>query len=173
MVSFRVETEVRAPLPFVVDWWWDFSSEDPAITPRMVRREVQRIDDRTVRLTTQTEFGGSIRSTAGTVTRTGPASWHMTGHVSSGGVVVSTLQTSYSVESTAEGSRVTADFEFHGRTLPWRIVLGLSRYTLRRDRARIFRGYAEAIEADFEAERSSWSSGTSTPAPPSQTFPPA
>lgn len=149
MVTFRVATKIRAPPQFVSDWWWDFSPADAAITPGMVGRDVEKLDDHTVRLTTHTQFGGHLRSTSGTVTRTGPASWHITGHVSSRGAVVSTLQTTYSVEPMPPGCRLWAEFEFVGRTLPWRLALSLSRYSLRRDRVRTFERYAREIEAEY------------------------
>jgi hypothetical protein len=153
MVSFRVAIDVRAPPEFVVDWWLDYTSKDPELGARMKGREVEKIDDRTVRLRTDSEFGGRIRTTAGTVTRTGPSSWHMTAHVSSEGKVVSTAQTSYSVRPSSDGSRLEAEFEFQGRTLPWRLVLFLSGFTIRRDRVRSFNAYARAIESDYAAIR--------------------
>jgi hypothetical protein len=167
MVTFRVTREIRAPPRFVSDWWWDFSPTDRTITPGMVRREVKKLDERTVRLTTESQFGGQIRTTAGTVTRTGPDSWHITGHVFSGGKVVSTLQTHYTVEPTVDGSRLRADFEFVGRTLPWKIALALSGFSLRRDRRKMFEGYARAIEEEFVGS----SSGDGPGAPRSQVRP--
>ncbi|MGI0130765.1 MAG: SRPBCC family protein [Thermoplasmata archaeon] len=154
MVHFRVTTEIRAPPQFVADWWWDYSPTDQSITPGMAGREVERVDDRTVRLTTHTQFDGHIRTTIGTVTRTGPANWHITGHVSSGGHVVSTLQTSYFVAPTSDGTRLEADFEFVGRTFPWKLALAFARFSLRRDRARTFRQYARLIEGEFAADPS-------------------
>jgi hypothetical protein len=154
MVNFRLSTEIRAPPRFVADWWWDYTPTDAAITPGMVGREVEKVDDRTVRLTTHSQFDGHIRTTSGTVTRTGPASWHITGHVSSGGEVVSTLQTTYSVEPTSQGSRLLAEFEFVGRTLPWKLALALSRYSLRRDRRRVFLHYARTIEEEYATRTS-------------------
>jgi hypothetical protein len=154
MVTFRVTTEIHAPPQFVADWWWDYRPTDPAISPGMASRDVEKVDDRTVRLTTHTQFDGHIRTTSGTVVRTGPARWHITGHVSSGGEVVSTLQTTYVVEPTEDGSRLLADFEFVGRTFPWKLALLLSRYSLRRDRRRMFAGYAASIEEEYAADRS-------------------
>lgn len=171
MVAFRVTTEIHAPPQFVADWWWDYRPTDPEISPGMASREVVKVDDRTVRLTTQTQFDGHIRTTAGTVVRTGPSSWHITGHVSSGGEVVSTLQTTYRVEPTEDGSRLLADFEFVGRTLPWRLALAFSRYSLRRDRRRMFAGYARSIEQEYADDPSrrrggALAAGSSTASPP-------
>ncbi|MGA8542843.1 MAG: hypothetical protein WB947_04800 [Thermoplasmata archaeon] len=149
MVRFAVEIEIEAPPKFVVDWWWDYSPQDASIAPGMVRRDVEKVDENTVRLTTHSEFGGNIRTTMGTVTRTGPTSWHMSAHVSSGGKVVSTVQTEYVVEPTATGSHLSTHFDFRGITIPWRIALVLSKFSLRRDRLRTFRVYAQAIEQDF------------------------
>jgi hypothetical protein len=163
VVRFDIELDIRAPPKFVVDWWWDYSAQDAAITPGMARRDVEKIDDNTIRLTTLSEFGGNIRTTAGTVTRTGPASWHMSAHVSSGGKVVSTVQNGYIVDPTATGSRLRADFEFRGRTIPWRLALLLSKFSLRRDRIRTFRIYVREIEADF---------AVGTVAPPAPAAPP-
>jgi hypothetical protein len=160
MVAFEVAIDVRAPPEFVADWWWDYSPEDPSLAPGMARRTVEKIDDRTIRLSTETEFGGHVRTTSGTVTRTGPATWHMTAHVSSGGSVVSTTQTSYGVEPSANGSRLRARFEFRGRTVPWRIGLFFARFALRRDRRKTFLLYARAIEQDYEKS----TKGSSAPA---------
>jgi len=154
MVTFRVAVEIDAPPAFVVDWWLDYSADDPALAPGMVHRDVERIDANTVRLSTQSEFGGHVRTTSGTVTRTGPTSWHMSAHISSGGEVVSTTQTSYTVEPTAAGSRLRAEFEYVGRTAPWRLALFFARFTLRRDRLRTFRAYARSIEHDFRVHQS-------------------
>lgn len=173
MVSFRLTTEVRAPPEFVVHWWLDYSSGDTGLTSGMVHRSVQRIDENRVHLTTATEFGGRVRTTDGTVTRTGPRTWHMTGHVISDGVVVSTLQTSYAVEPLANGSRLQADYEFQGRTFPWRLALALSGYSLRRRQRRSFRDFVRAIETEFDASRSGPPPGTSKPAPPPGSVPPA
>jgi hypothetical protein len=149
MVSFRLVKEIRAPPSFVVDWWLDYSPDDPALTPGMVDRRVHRVDDRTVRLTTDTRFAGGVRTTDGTVTRTGPQGWVMVGRVLSNGVVVSTLRTAYTVEPTPTGSRVVADFEFEGKDLVWKLLIGVSRFSLRRDRNRAFDRYVVAIEKEF------------------------
>jgi hypothetical protein len=162
MVRFEVALDIRAPPQYVADWWLDYSSEDRELAPGMARRDVERIDANTVRLTTHSEFGGSVRTTAGTVTRTGPTSWQMTAHVSSGGRVVSTTQTSYSVGPAADGSRLTAQFEFLGRSIPWRIALVFARFSLRRDRLRAFRAYAGEIERGF----ASGEPAVAPPAPP-------
>jgi hypothetical protein len=151
MVRFEVAVDIRAPPQYVSDWWLDYSPDDRTLAPGMARRDVERIDANTVRLTTQSDFGGHVRTTTGTVTRTGATRWHMTAHVSSNGQVVSTTQTSYSVEPRANGSRLRAEFEFLGRSLPWRIALLFARFSLRRDRLRAFRSYARAIETGFAA----------------------
>lgn len=153
MVSFRVATEVRAPPQFVVDWWWNYTPDDAQLVSGTRGREVERVDERTIRMSSQAEFGGRVRTTKGTVTRTGPATWHLTAHVSSGGTVVSTLQTSYLVEPAIDGSRVLADFEFVGRTLSWRLVLYLSQSRLRRDRIQSLQTFARAIETEYAAAR--------------------
>ncbi len=151
MVTFRVVQPVAAPPPYVIAWWLDYREEDAALTPGFVRRSVQRIDSHRVHLSTTNEFGGRLRTTDGTVTRTGDAAWQMSGHVISDGRTVSTLQTSYWVEAAEEGSRVVADFEFVGRTWPWRLALSLSGVSLRRRQRRAFQDYALAIEKDFRA----------------------
>jgi hypothetical protein len=151
MVRFEVAVDIRAPAQYVTDWWLDYASEDRELAPGMARRDVERIDSNTVRLSTQSEFGGNIRTTSGTVSRTGPTSWHMTAHVSSGGRVVSTTQTTYSVETRGDTSRLVAEFEFLGRSIPWRIALLFARFSLRRDRLRAFRAYARTIEAGYAA----------------------
>lgn len=151
MVTFRIVQAVAAPPPYVIAWWLDYRAEDATLTPGTVRRSVERIDEHRVRLSTTNEFGGRLRTTDGTVTRTGPATWQMTGHVISDGRTVSTLQTSYTVEPSTEGSRVVADFEFLGRTWPWRLALAVSGYSLRRRQRRAFQDYARAIEQDFGA----------------------
>jgi hypothetical protein len=152
VVAFRVTQSVRAPTDFVVNWWLDYRSDDPSLTTGLVRRKVERIDENRIHLSTTAEFGGRLRTTDGTVTRTGPANWQMTGHVISNGVVVSTLQTTYQVESTPTGCRVLADFEFVGRTIPWRLALAVSGYSLRRRQRTTFRDYANAIERDYSAQ---------------------
>ncbi len=158
MVSFRVTQQIHAPPPFVVDWWLDYSSDDVELTPGLSRRKVERIDENRIHLSTTAEFGGRLRTTDGTVSRTGPRSWHMTGHVVSNGFVVSTLQTSYSVEPRPEGSCVIADFEFVGRAFGWRLALAFSGYALKSRQRRAFRDYARAIERDFAARGASPSS---------------
>lgn len=164
MVAFRIVQRIRAPPGFVVDWWLDYRSDDAALTRDTVQRTVDRIDDRRIHLTTTSEFGGRLRTTDGTVARTGPTSWHMTGHVSSDGLVVSTMQTAYAVEGTPDGCRVAAEFEFVGRTLPWRLALAVSGYALRRRQRAAFRDYAAAIERDYAARAAG--------APPSPSVPP-
>jgi hypothetical protein len=149
VVRFRIVQEIRAPPAFVVNWWLDYRSDDPQLTPGLVRRKVERIDENRIHLSTTAEFAGRLRTTDGTVTRTGPANWHMTGHVISNGIVVSTLQTAYSVASTSIGSRVSADFEFVGRSLAWRLALAVSGYSLRRRQRTAFRDYARAIEQAY------------------------
>jgi hypothetical protein len=153
MVRFEVVLDIRAPPEYVADWWLDYATEDKDIAPGMARRDVERVDAKTVRLTTHSEFGGNIRTTSGTVTRTGPTAWHMTAHVSSGGRVVSSTQTAYTVEPAPGGSRLRAEFEFIGRSIPWRIALLFARPSLRRDRLKAFRVYAEAIAEGFAAGR--------------------
>jgi len=151
VVAFRIRQTVLAPPEFVVNWWLDYRADDPQLTPGLVHRSVERIDEQRVHLSTTAEFGGRLRTTDGTVTRTGPSRWQMTGHVISNGVVVSTLQTSYTVESVSNGSCVVADFEFLGRTLAWRVALAVSGSALRRRQRTAFRDYARAIELDFAA----------------------
>jgi hypothetical protein len=151
MVRFEVMVDIRAPPQYVADWWLDYASDDPEMGQGMVKRDVDRVDANTVRLTTHSEFGGDVRTTMGTVTRTGPTSWHTTAHVSSAGRVVSTTQTSYTVTPSTEGSTLRAEFEFRGRSLPWRFVLSFAKYSLRSDRRRAFRSYARSIEAGFAA----------------------
>jgi hypothetical protein len=151
VVAFRITREIRASPEFVARWWLDYSADDPKLTAGQTHRSVQRIDANRVHLTTTTEFGGRLRTTDGTVTRTGPTSWQMTGHVISGGTVVSTLQSTYSIEPSSEGSCLYADFEFLGRTLAWKLALALSGYSLRRRQSRTFRDYIAAIESDFRA----------------------
>jgi len=173
MVSFRVSTDVRAPPGFVVDWWWNYSPDDSPLAPGMTGREVERVDERTIRVASRVEFGGRIRTTNGTVTRTGPASWQLSAHVSSGGKVVSTLQTSYVVEPAVDGSRVLADFQFVGRTLSWRLVLFLSQSRLRRDRIQSLETFARAIETEFAASPSGPAAGVSGTARREEPVPPA
>lgn len=153
MVAFRVSQEIGAPPVFVINWWLDYSTEDPRLTPGMTHRSVQRIDANRVRLSTTTEFGGRLRTTEGTVARTGATTWQMTGHVISNSVVVSTLQTSYVVDPTPDGSRVRADFEFVGKSFWWRLALAVSGYTLRRRQRRSFQNFARAIEKEYAAHR--------------------
>ncbi len=96
----------------------------------------------------------------------------MTGHVISEGVVVSTLQSTYSVAPTPDGTRLDADFEFLGRTLAWRLALSVSGYALRRRQSRTFRDYVEQIETGFDASRARPTTGAAPavaalgPAPP-------
>ncbi|MGI0071606.1 MAG: hypothetical protein ACRECT_06025 [Thermoplasmata archaeon] len=153
MLAFDVEMEVKAPPQFVVDWWWDFSSDDAAITPGMIRREVEHLTDRTVQLTTYSEMGGRERKTVGIVTRTGPFSWQLLANVTSGVNVASTLRTSYSVAPDPAGSVVRARFEFQGRTVMWRFLLSLARRSIREDRVRSFASYVTAIEADYSRSK--------------------
>jgi Polyketide cyclase / dehydrase and lipid transport len=173
MVSFRITREIRAPPSFVVHWWLDYSPGDTQLDPGMVQRTVERIDADRVHLTTTTEFGGRLRTTEGTVTRTGPTTWLMTGHVISGGVVVSTLQSSYRVEPLADGSRLQAEFEFRGCTLPWKIALAVSGFSLRRRQTKTFRDYVLAIEAEFDASRGSSSAEPPGRPPPPSSLPPS
>ena len=173
MVSFRLSQEIRAPPEFVVNWWLDYSTDDPGLTPGMMRRTVERIDANRVRLSTRTEFGGRVRTTEGTVARTGPTTWQMTGHVISSSVVVSTLQTSYVVDPTTDGSRVQADFEFVGKTIWWRLALAISGYSLRRRQRRSFEDFARAIERDHAAGRVPGGIPPSSTAPPGPATPPA
>jgi hypothetical protein len=173
MVSFRIGSEIRAPPEFVVNWWWDPSRADAPLTPGTIGREVVRVDERTIRVTSHSEFGGRVRTTVGTMTRTGPAAWHLTAHVYSNGVVVSTVQTAYTVEPMGGGSRIFADFEFVGRTLSWRIVLYLSRSSLRRDRFRALQSVVGSIEDEFATHPSRPLSGTAVGPPPSRPAPPA
>ncbi len=154
MVAFRVVQPVAAPPEFVVDWWLDYSDEDPELTTGIVRRKVERLDDRRVHLSTTSEFGGRERTTDGVVTRTGPVSWEMEGRVLSSDRVVSSMRSTYTVERQASGSRVIADFEFVGRSLGWRLAIALSSVALRRRQRATFRDYAAAIEREFAAHRS-------------------
>jgi hypothetical protein len=170
MVSFRVATDVRAPPGFVVDWWLEYSPED-ASAAQGPGREAVRIDDRTVQLRTHSEVGGRVRSTVGTVVRTGATTWRMTAHVFSGDAAVSSLQTAYSVAATLDGSRVEADFEIRGLTLSWRVALSMARFFLRRDRVRSLRGCARAIEEEFARPANVRAVG-STGAPPVPTLTP-
>ncbi|HTZ61547.1 MAG TPA: hypothetical protein VMC82_02740 [Thermoplasmata archaeon] len=149
MVRFRIDQPVRAPPEFVVRWWLDYSSEDVRLTDGLVDRTVTPLDPDRTRLSTTAEFGGRVRTTTGTVTRTGPRTWHMSGHVISSGVTVSTLQTGYTVLPDGRGSRVIADFEFVGRTWSWRLALAVSGYALRRRQRASFQDYAAAIERAF------------------------
>lgn len=153
MVTFELEKEIRAPPQFVVDWWLDFSADDASLPPGQVRRQVRRVDERTTRLTTETNFGGRARKTDGLVTRMGPTNWQLTAKVSTDGTFVSTMTTTYSVEPTPGGSRVRAEFEFQGETFLWKFLLSLSRFYLRRDRNRSFKTYVVAIQQDYEAGR--------------------
>ena len=97
----------------------------------------------------------------------------MTGHVLSGGVVVSTLQSSYSVEPTVDGSRLHADFEFLGRTFAWRLAIAVSGYFLERRQGKTFRDYVEAIETEYDASRAASRSGAAKTVPPSRSVPPS
>ena len=171
MVAFRITREIRAPPEFVIEWWLDYSAADTALTPGMLHRSVERIDANRVHLSTTTEFGGRVRTTDSTVTRTGPTSWHVTGHVISSGAVVSTLQTTYWVQPTPSGSTLRADFEFLGRSWTWRLTLALSGYALRRRQERSFRDYVAAIEIEYEKSRGRPSVGRSAGPVPDGTPP--
>ncbi|HTW39403.1 MAG TPA: hypothetical protein VMF04_00880 [Thermoplasmata archaeon] len=166
MVRFDVSIDIGAPPTYVADWWLDYAAEDKDLAPGMARRKVERVDANTIRLSTLSEFGGNVRTTVGTVTRTGPTRWHMTAHVSSGGKVVSTTQTSYSVDGAPGGSRLLAEFEFVGRSIPWRIALLFARFSLRRDRLRAFRAYADAIGKGFRAGLPAVAPPAAEPPPP-------
>jgi hypothetical protein len=171
MVTFQLEKEIRAPPRFVVDWWLNYSSDDTPVAPGAVGRRVERLGERSVRLTTDTEFAGRARTTDGTVTRTGPQSWQLAAHVLTDGIVVSTIMTSYSVEPTIDGSRVIADFVYRGQNLMWMFLLTFSRFSLRRDRNRSFDGYVREIEAEFAATKAGTASGP-VPPPPALAGPP-
>jgi hypothetical protein len=166
VVAFRITKEIHAPPEYVVRWWLDYTSEDSQLSSGVVHRTVERLDENRVHLSTTTEFGGRLRTTDGTVTRTGPTNWHMTGHVISDGVVVSTLQTTYSVAPLPDGSRLDADFEFLGRTFAWKLALSVSGFALRRRQSKTFNDYVQAIETDFAASRSRPPTGV-TPGPTS------
>ena len=151
MVTFRIVQSIAAPPGFVVDWWLDYTPDDPQLTPGVVTRKVERLDDRRVHLRTTSEFGGRERTTDGVVTRTGPANWEMEGRVLSREKVVSSMRSKYVVEPEVAGSRVVADFEFVGRSLAWRLAIALSSRALQRRQLASFRDYAVAIERDFAA----------------------
>ena len=46
-------------------------------------------------------------------------------------------------------NRVVADFEFEGKDLVWKLLIRVSRFSLRRDRNRAFDRYVVAIEKEF------------------------
>ncbi|MGA8302638.1 MAG: hypothetical protein WA691_00270 [Thermoplasmata archaeon] len=164
--------DVRAPPDFVVDWWLEYTPEDASVA-QGAGQEAVRIDDRTVRLSTRSEVGGRVRSTVGTVVRTGATTWRMTAHVFSGDSAVSTLQTAYSVAATVDGSRVEANFEIRGLTLTWRVALSTARFFLRRDRVRSLERCARAIEQEFARPARGRAVGAPGSPPESTIAPPA
>jgi hypothetical protein len=151
MVSFRVEKTIRAPPEFVRDWWLDFSPSDAALAPDTSDRSVERLDERRVRVTTESRTGSRPTLTDGVVTRTGVLAWVMKATVYRDGIVVADMSTAFSVAPVPDGSELGAQFELHGRTTMWRLSLWLARAFLRRDRNRVFDSYVSALERDYRA----------------------
>jgi len=159
VVAFRIVQRVAAPPAYVVGWWLDYSQTDVQLTRGIVERRVDRIDERRTHLRTTSVFGGRERTTEGIVTRTGPTTWVMEGHVSSRGRVVSSMRSAYRVEAEVAGSRVVTDFEFVGKTLGWRVAIAFASPALVRRQRASFRDYAAGIERDYRASGAGPSGG--------------
>jgi hypothetical protein len=163
VVAFRIVQPIGAPPEYVVGWWLDYTSTDVQLTPGIVRRDVERLDDQRTYLRTTSVVGGRDRTTDGVVTRTGPVSWQMEGQVTSRDRIVSSMRSKYLVEPEVAGSRVIADFEFVGRTLSWRFAIWFSAPALRRRQRESFHDYADAIERDYAARGNAPPTGTAPP----------
>jgi hypothetical protein len=151
MVSFLVERDIRAPPEYVRDWWLDYSGGDATHDPRTVGRSVERLDERRVRVTTDSRHGDRVTTTDGIVTRTGLLAWVMDATVYRDGVIVSTMVTRFSVAPAGAGSELRAEFELHGKTTMWKLTLWIARGYLRKDRAKSLDSYVAALENDYLA----------------------
>lgn len=151
MTRFTVVMEAQAPPAYVVAWWTDFQAADAGLTPDVTRRVVQRLDERRTHVVTDLTVQRRRVQLDCVVTLESPTSWRLEGELRWKGRPFAHESTSFSVEPSGAGTRLTAEFHFVGTSLWNGILVALNSGGARRSRVEAYAGYREAINRDFAA----------------------